>query len=51
MSAMKKPINKVFMTSEEGCQKMLKSFDPVLMERILKNSERVKKQFVDRKPS
>lgn len=43
-----KPVNRVFITSEENAQKMLKSCDPAAMKRILKNAERVKQQFIKR---
>lgn len=49
MAVMTKPVNKAMITSEEEAKKMIKSADPAVMERILKNAERVSKQFVNKK--
>lgn len=49
MAVMTKPVDKAMITSEKEAKKMLKSADPALMDRILKNAERVNKQFVDKK--
>lgn len=49
MAVMTKPVNKAMITSEKEAKKMIKSVDPAAMERILKNAERVNKQFVNKK--
>lgn len=49
MAVMTKPVNKAMITSEKEAKKMIKSVDPAVMERILKNAERVNKQFVNKK--
>ena len=49
MAVMTKPVNKAMITSEKEAQKMIKSVDPAVMGRILKNAERVNKQFVSKK--
>lgn len=49
MAVMTKPVNKAMITSEEEAKKMIKSVDPAVMERILKNAERINKQFVNKK--
>lgn len=49
MAVMTKPVNKAMITSEKEAKKMIKSADPAVMERILKNAERVNKQFVNKK--
>ena len=43
---MTKPVKKAMITSEKEAKKMMNSKDPALMERILKNAERINKQFV-----
>ncbi|MCM1328208.1 MAG: hypothetical protein NC253_02090 [Ruminococcus sp.] len=48
MAVMTKPVNKAMITSEKNAEKMVKSADPALMERILKNAERINKQFVNK---
>lgn len=49
MAVMTKPVNRAMITSEKGAKKMIKSVDPAVMGRILKNAERVNKQFVIKK--
>lgn len=49
MAVMTKPVNKAMITSEKEAKKMIKSVDPAAIERILKNAERVNKQFVNKK--
>lgn len=49
MAVMTKPVNKAMITSEKEAKKMIKSVDPAVMGRILKNAERVNKQFVSKK--
>lgn len=49
MAVMTKPVNKTMITSEKDAKKMIKSADPAVMDRILKNAERVNKQFVNKK--
>lgn len=49
MAVMTKPVNKAMITSEKEAKKMINSKDPALMERILKNAERINKQFVNNK--
>lgn len=49
MAVMTKPVDKAMITSEKEAKKMIKSVDPAVMERILKNAERVNKQFVIKK--
>ena len=46
MAVMTKPVKKAMITSEKEAKKMMNSKDPALMERILKNAERINKQFV-----
>ena len=47
MTVMAKPVNRVMVTSEEEAAKILKSFDPTIIQRILKNAERINKQFAN----
>lgn len=49
MAVMTKPVNRAMITSEKEAKKMIKSVDPAVMGRILKNAERVNKQFVIKK--
>lgn len=49
MAVMTKPVKKAMITSEKEAKKMINSKDPALMDRILKNAERVNKQFVNNK--
>lgn len=46
MAVMTKPVKKAMITSEEGAAKMQKNVNKAVIDRILKNTERVNKQIV-----